>query len=639
MPERSVVDFETKKIEPRPVYPPQPVGVAVKLPGKKSQYLAFGHPSGNNCTVAEARRAVVEAYEAKDGVIFHNSSFDMDVADVHFGLKPPKRFEDTMYLGFLNDPYEPELRLKTLTDKHLKMPPLERDELRDWIMANVKHNGKKIPAKSKTIWAEHICDAPGDMVARYGSGDTDRTDKLFKHYMPIIEQRGMREAYERELQCTPITMEMERSGIRVNEKRLYRALTVFRELDKDVTRRIAKKLRVDPDGMSGYASTEGMTTAEKKGLFNFNSPIQVADALQRAGKLDHIVKTKSGNGVSTRIEHLRDCCNDKELVDLMAVRSVTQKYMGTFMEPWLAQAAKTGGRILPHFNQTRGKDEGYGGARSGRLSSSNPNMQQVSANVEDSKNKEVLLLLQKWLQDDYGFKFIGLRDYIIPDEGMIMVACDYDQQELRILAHFEADRLMQAYLDNPKLDVHVHIQGLIKEATGILYERKAVKTIVFGLIYGMGVAKLAAGLDMSESDARNLKKAVLEAIPGISKLDKELKRLANHDKPLKTWGGREYFCEEPRYMAKFDRWMGGEHKLLNYKIQPSAADCTKQGMINVREQVPQARIAIQVHDELVAMVRHRKYAARVAAAMADVDFRVPMSATAKMSEVSWARVA
>lgn len=642
MAEHSVVDFETKGIKARPAYPPAPVGVAIKLPGqRKGEYLAWGHPDGNNCTPREARERIQQAYDARDGVIFHNASFDMDVADIHFGIKPPKKFHDTQYLGFLNDPYERELRLKTLADKHLDMPPQERDELRDWVMANVrKDDGKKIPKNSKTAWAEYIWKAPGDMAAPYGVGDIDRTEKLFHYYMPIIEKRGMMEAYQRELECTPITLEMERSGIGVNRKRLERALQVFRTFDRDVTVRIAKKLRLDPKKLKGYGYALGdITKAEEKEYFNFNAPHQVADALMRNGKLDHVVKTKSGKGISTRVAHLQECCNDQELVDLLAVRSVTQKYIGTFMEPWLEQSALSGGRILPHFNQTRGRGEdGGGGARSGRLSSSDPNMQQVSANVEDSKNKRVLELVQKWLKDDYGYPFIGLRDYIIPDEGMVLIACDYDQQELRILAHFEAGRLMDAYLDNPKLDVHEWCRGLIREATGVDYERKAVKTVVFGLIYGMGITKLADGLGLEMPEAKDLRKAVLAAIPGIEKLDRYLRRLANHNEPLTTWGGRQYFCEEPRFDARFGRVMSYEHKLLNYLIQPSAADCTKQGMINVRRQVPQARIAIQVHDELVCMARSAKYGPRIAAAMGDVKFRVPLSATPAYSEYSWARV-
>jgi DNA polymerase I-like protein with 3'-5' exonuclease and polymerase domains len=79
--------------------------------------------------------------------------------------------------------------------------------------------------------------------------------------------------------------------------------------------------------------------------------------------------------------------------------------------------------------------------------------------------------------------------------------------------------------------------------------------------------------------------------------------------------------------------------MLNYKIQPSAADCTKAGMINVRRDVPQVRIAIQVHDELVCMAPHKKYGPRIAAAMCDVKFRVPMLAEPKYSTTSWARAA
>ena len=162
---------------------------------------------------------------------------------------------------------------------------------------------------------------------------------------------------------------------------------------------------------------------------------------------------------------------------------------------------------------------------------------------------------------------------------------------------------------------------------------------MFGILYGMGLDKLAARLEVDRDTARTIRKAIYKVIPGIEKLQESLSDLADHDEPLKTWGGREYFCEEPRYNKEEGRWVSFEYKMLNYKIQPSAADVTKQGMINVREQVPRARIAIQVHDELVCMAPSRKYGPRIAQAMCDMKLRVPLLADPKYSTTSWARAA
>lgn len=627
MPDESVIDFETKKIVPRPYFPPMPVGCAIRWPEGKKEYLAWGHPTKNNCDIYTARQKIAEAWEMNP--TFHNGPFDIDVGMCSFGLPFPKKWHDTMFLAFLDNPYADSLGLKELCAERFDMDRNEQDAVRQWLIDH-----KIVKAKS-TKWGEHIAEAPGDLVGTYAKGDVKRTHMLKEELIPIVKERGMWPAYQREIAVAPITMEMERSGIRVHRKRLREALRVFERMDKDVMRRIAKKLRIESkDMMTG----EEQSKKEKDGKFNLNSGKQLADALQRAGKLDSIVRTPSGQ-VSTKISVLQTCCNDKELLNLLAVHSVTTKYMGTFMRPWLEQAEASHGRILPHFNQTRGgsNDGDSGGARSGRYSSSDPNMQQVASNPEESGNKEVLMLMQKWLRDDYGYDFRGLRDYIIPDDGMILIAVDYNQQELRILAHFEKDVLMRAYLENPLLDIHLYVQGLIKDAIGIEYPRKHVKVTVFGIVYGMGLDKLAARLEIDRQTAGQLRNAVYKAIPGIPELQKHLRKLANTDKPLVTWGGRQYFCEEPRFDYKSRQWMSFEHKMLNYQIQPSAADCTKAGMLNVYHNLPKVRIAIQVHDELVCMAPSRKYGPLIEKEMGNLKFNVPMIAEAKYSDFSWAR--
>jgi DNA polymerase-1 len=608
------VDFETRKIESRPQYPPKPVGVALRAPSGSRKYFAWGHPAGNNCSVMEARSALVDVYRSGHPVLFHNSGFDLDVAEVYFGLLPPPRIEDSLYLMFLNDPYEDVLKLKPLGAKHVDFPPRSQKRLREWIFEHVPEARRK-----KTKWGEYISEAPGEIVAPYAMDDVEITYRLWAKFRPIVYGRDMGPAYERELALTTTTMEMERSGVRVNRPRLSEAHDVFEKFDEHVKQRIRKRLRVGKD-------------------FNIGSTHQLGPRLKELGKLDAIVKTPSGL-ISTKVDVLKKTCNDKTLLNLLSVHSVADKYVGTFIRPWLNQSAITDGRILPHFNQTRGRDEGYGGARSGRYSSSNPNLQNITANVSESKNREILELMQKMLKTECDYDFIGLRDFIVPDEDTVMICVDYDQQELRLLAHFEQGVLMKAYIENPKLDVHEFCRQLVYKVTGVLYERKFIKITVFGIIYGMGLGKLANSIGVDPKTAKKIREGVFAAVPGIPRLMKDLKRLANRDEPLITWGGRQYFCEEPRFDEDEERWMSFEYKMLNYKIQPSAADVTKQGMIQVHERVPEVRIAIQVHDELVCMAPSRKYGPRIAAAMCDMKFKVPMSATAKYSEESWARAA
>src|SRR3990167_63194 len=130
-------DFETKPIEGNTsLYPPIPVGLAVKIGGKKSKYYAFGHPSANNSTFEEVKRILVKFWEPDK--LFHNSKFDVSVAIHHFGLPMPEPLSiyDTMYALFLEDPYSDTLSLKPSAEKYLGLPPTERDSLADWIMKN-----------------------------------------------------------------------------------------------------------------------------------------------------------------------------------------------------------------------------------------------------------------------------------------------------------------------------------------------------------------------------------------------------------------------------------------------------------------------------------------------------------------------
>ncbi len=303
--------------------------------------------------------------------------------------------------------------------------------------------------------------------------------------------------------------------------------------------------------------------------------------------------------------------------------------------------------MQPTFNTTRSSDE-YGssrtkGTRTGRFSSSNPNFQNIPTNTEESQHWQILQKLALLLQKQ-GVNFIGLRDYFEPDEGCVFLRRDYNQQELRILAHFIEGVFLNMYLEDPTMDAHDAVKELVAMDTGMNFPRKHVKITNFGIVYGMGIAKLAARLDLEPDAARLLKKSILRAVPGIPNLMKQLKKSAKDEEPFYTWGGREYYCEEPLYIDTRD---GGkekrtfEYKMLNTLIQGSAADCTKQGMINTWDNMQHGRIVLQVHDELVASVpkEHAKEEMiRMKEAMEDVKFKLPMLTDGEIGTRSWAKM-
>lgn len=184
--------------------------------------------------------------------------------------------------------------------------------------------------------------------------------------------------------------------------------------------------------------------------------------------------------------------------------------------------------------------------------------------------------------------------------------------------------------------MHAFVQSVISELLGMHIERKPIKVLNFGLIYGMGVGKLAAGMERSVLEARTIKQAHSKGFPGIPDLSKGLRERADRGEPIRTWGGREYYVEPPKVVNGEERTY--EYKLLNRLIQGSAADNTKQAMINYAKRTKDGFLLINVHDELMSECPR---AVRVPEmrllrdSMLDVEFDVPMLSEGRWSATRW----
>ncbi len=593
LPTPITVDFETRGIELRPKYPPEPTCVSIIIPGMKPEFLAWGHPIGNNCTKDFAKRMLKRVWDSGDEILFHHGKFDTDVAETHLGMKqlPWDRYHDSLFLSFLHDPHSPNFQLKSLAERHLGMKPVERDELRDWIIANVKGATPK-------NWGAHIWQAPGQLVGKYAKGDTGKTLPLFNKMWKDIAKRNMLQAYDRERRLMPILLETEREGVYVDLPRLR----------KDVLFYGGKPVGVE-DGKPVY---EGGVIGDldkriRKILnapkLNISKGDQLADALIKAKKLTAITKTKTGK-VSTAKDALLDGIGDKKLLALLLYRGALSTAVQTFMRVWLRQAEETSGRIHTSWNQVRQSDAGDDlvGARTGRLSSS-PNFQNVPTPTSPNYDRLIKALKEAKLLDALA-PFPMVRSYLSPDPGGVFINRDYSQQELRILGHYEGKVLQEKYIEDPWLDVHDLAQVLINDMLGTDFNRRSVKDTGFGLIYGMGIPKLAKKIGQDSKTAKTIKDAYLQIFPGLGELDRDLKMRAAANEPIRTWGGREYYCEPPAYSEKYQRWMTFEYKLLNQLIQGSAADNTKQATINYHGHPKRrARFLLTVHDEFLSSTR------------------------------------
>lgn len=586
-PERVVIDFETKPIRQRPEYPPVPVGWAIKWPGQHGRYWGFGHPTNNSCTYAEAMEELDRAWQSGLPMLFHNAKFDVGVAVEGGGLRMPdwREIHDSMFLAYLCDPHARSLGLKELAADLLQWPPEEKDELADWIMENSAMllarypenkstpNQKKITKTQVGAW---IWTAPGDIAGRYAVGDVERTDALFAHLWPIVQEHGMGGAYDRERQVLPIFMENELIGMRMDLEGLGADLVRYDTAMADVEDAMRHFLQVD--------------------ALNFDADADVADVLLTRGIVPEAnwQLTKSGklstSKVNLRPEHFTGQAG-AEVASALGYRNRLKTCLEMFMRPWLEQASKRNGYVSTNWNQVRNPE---GGTRTGRPSTQDPNFLNIS---------------KKWLGRDDGYlhpAFLNLpelplvRAYVLPDAGEVFLHRDFDGQELRIFGHFEQGELWRAYHANPELDVHGELVGPeIMRVAQREIERTKIKTLNFQGIYGGGVPALQAALRCSFAEAKELKAFHKKALPGLAILNEEIKRIVGRGDPIRTWGGRLYWPETPGFSKKYGRHMTYEYKLVNYVVQGSAADLTKQALIEwhqARER--RARFLVTVYDEI-----------------------------------------
>lgn len=179
------LDFESDAIDTRPNYPPEPRGLAVYVDGEQPYYMAWGHPTKNNCDRAEAHEILSDILQKPTyEFIFHNAPFDCAIIEERLKLVVPwERVHDTMLQAFLLDPFG-ELALKPLAELHFGEAPTERDAVRDWLVAN-----GKVRANDKS-WDAHIAKAPGDLVGAYAIGDVRKTLNLYKFFSERIARRS-----------------------------------------------------------------------------------------------------------------------------------------------------------------------------------------------------------------------------------------------------------------------------------------------------------------------------------------------------------------------------------------------------------------------------------------------------------------
>lgn len=582
----AVLDMETEAIDRRPEYPPKPVSVSLQMPGdRKPKFYAWGHPEGNNCTRDEAKARLKDLWKSDLPIVCQHGKFDLECVEKHFGLPLPPwdRCEDTEFLLFLHDPHASSLSLKPSAERILSIKPEEQDRLKDWILKNVKG------AKPSNFGA-FIAQAPASIVGPYANGDIFRTKKLFDHLLNEIHQRGMMNAYNRERRIMPIFLRNEQQGIRVDMDGLERDIKKYRRALETADAWLRRRLKAP--------------------TLNLDADKDVGDALDKQGIVTQWTWTAGGKGRApqrsvSKANMTMDKFKDKQVGLVLGYRNRLTTCLSMFMEPWLEIAGRMGGTIHTEWNQVRqpGDRKGLKGTRTGRPSTNDPNFLNLSKSFEDKDDGYVhptaLVLPPLPL----------VRCYLLPDKGETWLHRDYNQQELRVLGHYEDGYLAQHYSEKPyrtpqgamRFDVHSTVQKFFLEVVLLELSRRGTKIVNFSDIYGKGRTNLAEslGVDLETVDA--IRAAKNQLMPGVAALTASIKARGQSGQPIRTWGGREYYAEPPMYVKKFKRVMDFYYKLLNYLVQGGSADITKEALIRYDAHPKrQGRFLVTVYDEINA---------------------------------------
>ncbi len=387
----------------------------------------------------------------------------------------------------------------------------------------------------------------------YAAEDADITLRLYEKLLPMIAEQKQQELFDQvEMALLPILVKMEQAGIRIDA-------ALLNGLSADMEKKLA--------------ALEGEIHALAGTAFNIGSPKQLGEVLFERLGLAKGKKTKTG--WSTDVEVLSHLAEDHEIAaKILDYRSLS-KLKGTYTDALPKLIHPDTGRIHSSFNQAV--------TATGRLSSSDPNLQNIPIRTEEGRR---------------------IREGFIPSEGCLLLAADYSQVELRILAHMaDEPALKEAFARGE--DIHrrtaSEVLGLFPEMVTDEQRRQA-KAINFGVIYGMSAFGLAKQLGISRREAQTFIDTYFERYPGIRIFMDSCVAEAREKKYVTTLLGRR--CAIPEINSKNGAVRGyAERNAINYPVQGSAADIIKVAMVQIARRLARegcgARMLLQVHDELV----------------------------------------
>lgn len=465
-----------------------------------------------------------------------NIKYDMEVL-ASYGVCVAGQLFDTMIAHYL---IQPELRhnMDYMAETCLGYQTIHIEEL-------IGPKGKK---------QKSMRDLPPEQIVDYAAEDADVTLRLKNYLEPKLEEVGVTQLfYEIEMPLVRVLAEMELNGVRIDTAALAETSEILTKRLSDIEKRIYE-----------LAGEE----------FNIASPKQVGEIL--FGKLKIVEKpkkTKTGQYVTSE-EVLQQLSRKHEIVGKILEHRGLKKLLGTYVDALPKLINPRTGHIHTSFNQTA--------TATGRLSSSDPNLQNIPVRGEDGKE---------------------IRKAFIPEEGCLFFSADYSQIELRVMAHLSGDEnMIEAFRSGH--DIHAATAAKIyKEdiADVTRDQRTKAKRANFGIIYGITVFGLAERLDISRQEASQLIDGYFITFPKVHEYMEKAKQTAREQ------GYVETFFRRRRYLPDINSHNGtvrgfAERNAINAPIQGSAADIIKVAMVRIykrfKDENLRSKMILQVHDEL-----------------------------------------
>ena len=530
-----------------------------------SGYIPIRHNGGGNLDEKIVNRWLKKVFECPADKIMHNAQYDAGwIRRMGFDLKG-KMF-DTMLIGSLLDENRFSYSLNALAFDYLDKTKSEK-------LLNEAAQAFGLDPKSE------MYKMPAMFVGPYAEADAEITLELFNYFQSKIISEGVADIVDLETRLLPCLIDMTWRGVRVDLDKAERLRNELLKREKTVLQSIKKLTGMDVE----IWAAQSIAKAFEKLELSYPRTEKDAPSFTKSYLSDH--------------EH--------ELPKLIVEARNLNKTSGTFINTILKHC-RSDGRIHSHINQIRSDD---GGTVSGRISMNNPNLQQIPA-----RDPELGPMI---------------RGLFLPEEGDQWAAIDFSQQEPRILVHYAhvfgqnrnsplrgAEEFVNMYNSDPKTDFHTMVAEMAQ------IPRKQAKTINLGMMYGMGVNKLADQLGIEADEARDIIKQYHSRVPFVKGLmNGVMNRLNEKDSKgeLRSLLGRK--CRFPLWEPDgfaMNKALPFEdavktygdtvrlkraytYKALNRLIQASAADMTKKAMVNLYESghLP----LIQIHDEIAMSVK------------------------------------